>query len=63
MRSIETCFPENNARTELEKVAVSCGLASAWTRKMQCRGTRSLAVAEMAKSATIRLAKMDFMTD
>jgi hypothetical protein len=55
-----TRLPENNAGTELAKEAVSLGCASACTRKMQFR---PLAVAEMAKNATIRLAEMNFMTD
>ena len=45
---------------ELEKVAVSFGFASAWTRNVQCR---SFPATEAAKSARIRLAKMDFMID
>ena len=55
-----TRFPENNAGTELAKDALSLGFASAWTRNMQCR---SLAVAELAKNATIKLAKVNVMTD
>jgi hypothetical protein len=60
MRSIATRFPENSAGTELEKLAVSLALASTWTRKTQFL---SFPKTETANDATIRLAKMDFITD
>ena len=60
IRSIATRLPENNAGTELANEVVSSAFASTCTQRIHGRSFRAT---EAAINATIRLAKMDFMTN
>jgi hypothetical protein len=61
--SIATFFPESCARTDVANISVSCGLACACTRKMQCRGFAAQTAfwAGNAKNMQIASAQRFFM--